>query len=355
MSALAAVAGDTDRLPINVLFSEVGIDWRPISYWAEFLIQFGHSWPASAPGRRRIALISMPSDSAAAGLIALGALVRDLASDSATNVTGHYDALLRHARQYIKNCRDCDMRCQPESKRCGYFSEATGLVRDKNNKAYRISEATDFKNKQLVLSIDRGTWTVWPKRALDLQIDGHPRPRLINAAGALPADAYASIVTGAKICPKTIRESYSGLCFAGRSAGEAASRKACASIRFRCNDIDYDLPELLTIQGWAPSSSVSRMSFFNARTEVADTNAISPALVIADGDSSFLKVLARTEFQQSDVIGVFHRTIDRDSLELLGNRMIGLRQWYTEDSASINQTQAAPRGIEALILSRRAG
>ena len=57
-----------------------------------------------------------------------------------------------------------------------------------------------------------------------------------------------------------------------------------------------------------------------------DTNAISPALVIADGDASFLKVLARTEFQHSDIIGVFHRTIDRDRLELLGNRMIGLRQ-----------------------------
>ena len=64
----------------------------------------------------------MPCDSAAAGLVALGALIRDLGSDSTTNVGGHYDALLRYARQYIKSCRDCDMRCHPELKRCGYSS-----------------------------------------------------------------------------------------------------------------------------------------------------------------------------------------------------------------------------------------
>lgn len=97
------------------------------------------------------------------------------------------------------------------------------------------------------------------------------------------------------------------------------------------------------------------MSFFNSRTEQFDNHAFSPALVIADGDACFLKVLARAEFQQSDVIGVIHRTIDRDSLELVGNRMIGLRQWYVEDSETVGRMPTAPPGIDTLVLNRRIG
>jgi hypothetical protein len=231
------VASGDIRQPMTALFSEAGLDWRPISRWAEFLIQLGYRWPIATPGQRRIALVSMPCDSAAAGLIALGALIRDLRNNTATNVGGHYDALLRYARQYIKSCRNCDMRCKPELKRCGYSSEATGLVRDKNKKLYRISESTDFEHRRLVVAIERGTWAVWPKRATDLQIDGQPRPRLISAAGVLPAHAYTAIINGAVIYPDNLRESHSGLCLAGRVAGEIASQKAFASVRFRFANI----------------------------------------------------------------------------------------------------------------------
>jgi hypothetical protein len=268
---------------MTILLSEGGLEWRPISRWAEFLIQFGYRWPVASSGQRRIALVSMPCDSAATGLIALGALIRDLGNSIATNVGGHYDALLRFARQYIKSCRDCDMRCHPELKRCGYSREATGLVRDKNKKRYCISESTDFAHGRLAITIERGTWAVWPKRAIDLRIDGQPPLRLVRATGTLPGHAYAAIVDGATIFPDNLRESYSGLCLAGRAAGATASQIAYASIRFRCGGIEYGLPDPLTIHGWSSSTAVSRMSFFNARTEQLDTDASLPALVIADG------------------------------------------------------------------------
>jgi len=66
-------------------------------------------------------------------------------------------------------------------------------------------------------------------------------------------------------------------------------------------------------------------------------------LVIADGDASFLRVLNRPEFQRSDVIGVFHRTCDRDNLELLGNRITDLRQWYVDDAETLGAMPRAPR------------
>jgi hypothetical protein len=106
----------------------------------------------------------MPCDSVAAGLIALGTLIRDLGRKTATNVDDHYDAMLRYARQYIECCRDCDVRCHPKQRRCGYTSEATGLLRYKGRKLLRILDKTKVADQDvLVLSREGGTWTVFKK------------------------------------------------------------------------------------------------------------------------------------------------------------------------------------------------
>jgi hypothetical protein len=76
-------------------------------------------------------------------------------------------------------------------------------------------------------------------------------------------------------------------------------------------------------------------------------------LVVADGDVSFLKVLDDSEFQRSDVIGVIQRTLERDSLESVGNRMLGLHQWYAEDIELMDQFRNIPVGISLAILRRR--
>src|SRR5262249_19260706 len=161
-------------------------------------------------GQRRIALVSMPCDSPAAYLIGLGSLIRDLGSPAATNVSGHYDALLRHARQYLNHCRSCESRCSPDLKGCGYAAEASGLLRDKDGKVYEISSSTDFKFKKMVVVIRNGTWQVWPQRALDLQIKGQPPARLTHSTGALAQEPYVAIVPGAEIVSANLRESFSG-------------------------------------------------------------------------------------------------------------------------------------------------
>jgi hypothetical protein len=339
---------------MTTLFSELNSDWIPIPEWANFLIRLGYAWPrSSSQAQRRIAVLSMPCDSAGAYLTALGSLIRDLCSATATNVTSHYDSLLRHARQYLGSCRECDNRCDPESKRCGYAGQAIGVLRNKDEKLYPISTATDFASNRLVVCIENGTWQVWPKRALDLQIKGEPRPRLAGSVGALVQDPYLALVPGAKIVNANLRESYSGLCVAGRSAGETASREVCTSIRFRKDGVEYTLPQLLTIQGWSDATAISRISFFNCRTDQFDSHAQTPSLVVADGDASFLKVLTRSEFQSSDIIGVVHRTIDRERLEAVGLKIAGLRQWYVEDAETSSMLPPVPRGISAIVFSRR--
>ena len=114
-----------------------------------------------------------------------------------------------------------------------------------------------------------------------------------------------------------------------------------------------DLASLLTIQAWSPERTVSRVTFFNARTERYDRYVAAPSLIVADGDVSFLKVLARPELQATDVIGVIHRTIDRDALEAVGNRMFGLRQWYGDDPEFMQTFPRFPPGISVCVLHRR--
>ena len=295
----------------------------------------------------------MPCDSAGAGLVALGAMIRDLSSPNADDVHGHYDALRRYARQYLESCRICDMRCEPELKGCGYTSEATGRVRYMGGHLYIVSEKTDFIAGNIWFFGQGVNRWLNPRYATDWQIDGEPPPQLIDHMRALPEQVYTAIVDGAQVIPDNLRRSFSGLCLAGRVAGQAATREAYASIRFRVGDIEYGLPDLLTVYGWHQCSEVSRITFFNARTQQIDRGAYAPALVVADGDVSFLRVLDRSEFQRSDVIGVISRAIERDNLEAVGNRMLGLRQWYAEDTELTGHLPALPKGISIAILRRR--
>jgi len=53
------------------------------------------------------------------------------------------------------------------------------------------------------------------------------------------------------------------------------------------------------------------------------------------------------------VIGIVPRTLDRERLEAIGNRMQGLSQWYVEDSELAARNAGAPRGITLSILRQR--
>jgi len=335
-------------------FSEGNHEWRPIPRWAEFLVRLGYGWPKES-GARRVGLVSMPCDSPAAGLIALGALIRDLADPNANDLGAHYMALLRFARQFLQSCRDCKVRCDPELKECGYFAESTGLLRHKDGDRYRVTGTPDTTawGDAIKCSNDRETRWLLAAYAADWRIDGEPALQQHGEASALIPRAYAQIVQDAQVIPANLTHSFSGLCLAGRVRGEASTRDICSSIRLHTADSDYNLVDLLTIHGWSTSSSVSRMSFYNSRTERFDRYGCVPTLVVSDGDTSFLRVLGQKQFQRSDVIGVVHRTLERDLLEVVGNRMADLLQWYEEDKDLSEQLSSAPTGITVSVLRQK--
>ncbi len=295
----------------------------------------------------------MPCDSAGAGLVSLGAMIRGLGNPNANDVGGHYEALMRYARQYLESCRHCDMRCDPDIKGCGYAMEVSGRVRYKGENLYTVSGRTDLTKRDIWFfgqGVDR--W-LNPRLAIDWQIEGEPLPELTSETGAIAEHVYDTIVEGAQIISTNLKRSFSGLCLAGRVAGKAASREVFESVRFRIAGTEYSLPNLLTVYEWNRSTEISRMTFFNTRTEELDRDPYEPTLIVADGDASFLKVLDDSEFQRSDVIAVIQRTIERDSLESIGNRLLGLRQWYTEDAELMDQAGSLPVGISIAILRRR--
>lgn len=299
----------------------------------------------------------MPCDSAAAGLVALGAMIRDLCDPLANDVDGHYDRLLRYARQYLHSCRPCELKCNPELARCGYSKEATGLLRSPllPHRTFQISDETNFEERQIAWIQRDGQNSCLvkqrPQHTTDYHIDDEPPPQWNTAEGELPAHLY-HFIGAAPFHPDNFRKSYSGLCLAGRTGGGNASREICASVRFCDGSGEHGLEDLITIHGWS-DRNISRVSFFNARTGVFDRYVEAPRLVVADGDASFLKIASQTEFHRSDIVGVIHRIMERERLDALGNKMSALRQWYEPDEDMLLGLPEVPRGMSISILKRR--
>lgn len=344
----------------GIYFSEGKRHWHPIPAWVRFLIDFGYKWPRTNPRPRRIALISMPCDSPAAGLISLGAMARDLSDPQANDVDGHYDKLLNYARQFLHSCEPCDLKCHPEIKHCGYAKEAKGKLRSPllPQGTVTISGKTDFEQRQIKWVQRDGhrnhvLVTPTPHHAKYYHIDGEPPCQWNDVGGELPRSPYQSLFDGVTIIPENLRRSYSGLCFAGRITGESASKGVCEQIRLTDGNCTYSLKQLLAIHDWS-NSQVSRMAYFNARTQKLDRNATTPTLVVADGDVAFLRACDHPEFQSCDVIGVVHRTMEYDRLEAVGIKMLP-SLWFASDTDTLYELPSSPKGISIAVLKGRNG
>jgi hypothetical protein len=335
-------------------FSEAGGDWRAVPEWASFLIRFGYAWRVTSRARR-IALLTLPCDSAAAGLISLGALVRDLCDPAANDESNHFLALSRFTRQYVDSCRTCNIRCDPSEKGCGYSERASGIVRDRDGRRYRVTDSIDHATygSSILCVREEVTTYLLSSYAKHWTIDGQPRINTDTRGASLDAAPYQHIIDGAKPLLKNLSRSFSGLCLAGRSRGESSSRDMMGSIRFNCGGLEHGLADLLTIDDWSSCNPVSRVSFYNSRTRRMDRFGCSPSLVVADGDSGFLRALDERRFDNSDVIGVVERTLEHDRLESVGNKMTTLRRWYEVDTESARLGGPAPYGITVTILVRR--
>jgi hypothetical protein len=307
-----------------VEFSESNDQWRPVPSWARFLLRFGFACVATQRKGRRISVISMPCESAAAGLVSLGAMRRRLSLEDANDRAAHFERIQRLA---AKPSRDAFLRHKEYRGR--FFVEGKdchGFIRvcREDLDCSRLSNKTKFK-----------ATIILPNTATDWHFDGEAPVQTAHGAELPHRQIYDSILLDPPVFRGNLTRSDSWLCLAGRVSGESASKNVFGAIRVKKADEVADLSQLLSIQDWAPRNA-SRVNFFNTRTARIDRNTGLTRLVVADGDAAFLKVLDSSEFSSSDVVGVIHRAVARESLEAVGFKLSSLTQWYEpEDDQGI--------------------
>jgi len=316
-------------------FSEADNAWRTVPEWVTFLIELGYRWMATHDASRRLALISLPTDSAAAGLLTLGLMRKCMELDDANDVGAHHQRLVELART-----RPTDVVLR-HLKRPGRFV-FDGFNANGDPMVRKLKD----RNRQRV-NIHRST-------AMNWRLDDEAPVAIIEGQQVPNAQFYKQLIAeGGEIRAANLSESHSNVCLAGRATGEAPTKCWMTDIRFRDNGYEVDLSQLLTVQNWTPGT-ISRVRFYNARTETFDRESGTPQVVVADGDKSFLKILSTKEFEDCDVIGVMHRTMEREKLEAVGTKLASLRQWYRPDDSLLASLSDIPRGITTSVLRRGA-
>ena len=312
-------------------FSEANSPWRPVPEWVTFLIEFGYRWMTTHDQSRRLALISMPTDSAAAGLITLGLMRKFMEFDDANDIGAHHQRLVELARTHPK---DIVLR---HIKRSGRF----------------VFEGFDANGDPMVRKQKSSQrWNIPRSTAMNWRIDSEAPVTVVEGQQVPNAQFYEQLIAeGGDIKSANLSESHSNICLVGRAAGEASTKDWMTDIRFRKNGCAADLSQLLTVQNWM-SGTISRVRFYNARTERFDRDSGTLQVVVVDGDAAFLKILSGKAFQDCDIIGVIHRTMERERLEAVGTKLANLCQWYHPNGTFVDSLPAIPRGITLSVLQR---
>jgi hypothetical protein len=316
-------------------FCETDGPWQQLPKWINFLINFGLVAGEVEPDTRRISVVSLPWDSAGAGLIALGAMRYRLSLNDADDCSSHF----RHLQ--LLPTQEPPIYLRHEKYR-GRFVVAR---RDEQDRLWvkRVVSATKQDGPPETV--------IFPWNSFAWKIEGEAPVQVLSGA-KLPYASFYEAISASAILPCNLTRSDSGLCLAGRVTGEAAFHQMLASIRFRMGEQFVDLSRLLTLC-YESDQTVSRLAFFNTRTGHLSRRIGSPRLVIADGDVAFLRVIESDQFRNSDVVGVIHRTLERDRLELLGYKLADLVQWYAPDTGRYYKLRGAQAGITIASLKQR--
>ena len=309
-------------------FSDANSSYEYIPEWVKYMLMFGYRWSKSDGFKRRIALISMPCDSAGAGLITLGALLKYLEDPFANDLAAHS----------IRVQNECEPLVHPRypKKRFRYI----GKNEDDQDIMQEIisSRKTSFNGPaQHTLHIK------------DVGFEGEPFPE-VSDGNELPYRFIYENITGSDgvILQDNLRKTYSAVCLATRKSGMSMTRLIMESIVFHLGSISASLDQLIAIHEWS-REKISRTSLYNSRTEEMDRQSVVPKLIVADGDGAFLDAIDKPLFLKSDFIAVIDRTTQRYRLEDIMNKMENMTSRYTREERIPDELQACPTGIHLAI------
>lgn len=323
--------------------------------WVNFFLALGESWPAADNTTRRIAAVSMPCDSAAFGLVTLGALIADLRDPTATDKATHYANLIKYARA-----------AQMASRLGSGSPEAAananpGKLREVGSTGRQLKAVIEKRGSDEILFSERpGRGMNGPIRGLITEANSlrfYPADGFAPSAGstgtAIDAEAYACVANPDDFVDANLGQSFSGLCLVSRGMGSTATRSAVESTGFSCHGCERKLSDLMAVADWRPRDAVSRCQLYNTRLQRLNKPDIPPRLAVADGDSALIAALDNQTFAQSDIIAIFDRCHERERLDQLAYKISSLKQWYERDWELEGSLPTPPTGVELLILRRK--
>lgn len=327
--------------------------------WAAAVLGLGYRWARTGGAPRRIGLLSMPCDSEAAGLIALGALRRDLESRNVNYEEAYFEVLLRACRERAAPQKSrfqttdehlWDVRNTTEGTRWRFagHSDDQGFITLKST-TYR----PEIRRKGKVIANPNSACTsfIFRRNALNWQLRNGSLPQLPAGGTALASSVYNAIPgCCGTVWEANLSQSHDGLVLVGRGAArESVYMRKFIESGFALGEKRYSLAELLTLHH-DDQNRIRRLRFLNEQAHQDDTlHAVQ--LVVADGISGLLQAIDLFPF--SDIIGICNRDAPPEAVRQLRERLSEISRYYSDTDPGSVLTEQLPAKILLRLLQRR--
>lgn len=273
----------------------------------------------------------MPCDSPGAGMVALGAVRRDLEDKSANNSEGHFEYLNRLRNNLSEDERENNYLLDSKRKKWIFTSDDNEygmIVRAKNG---------------------NGTATIIPAYSSSYRLHTDPPVVENNDKQKLNLEDYQLIPEcSGTILQDNLSMSYSGILYIGKATGkDSIYVTEFYNIKFKNGKRVVSLGQLLTLRR-SMFSPISRLNFCNLGS--IDEQSQHYYLVVADGCQAFEKAI--NHFKASDIIGVCSRSESAESADSLVSKITAIKRFYNEVSESMN-FHIRGKSIGLSILERR--
>lgn len=310
--------------------SENKYTWLPMPQWVRFLLDYGYYWPPHDPNKRKITFISMPCDSIAAGLITLGNMRRLLEETDANDMNCHFQKILSTQNSLYKG------------KEANYRFTGKKSIENINGEKIFCYWVKNSKKgaREVIHSQNAFLWN----------ISGEPPVQIQTGERIENISFYNELFESGVIHTNNLSKSYSSLCLAGRIHGKQETWSMMKNFRFKTSlDLVTSLDTLLTVFDWN-KSHISRVLFYNSRTDLFDRTPLALKLIVADGFDALNRLFSKEEAKGSDIICVFNRLQERYKLTNISEFIHSLLERFERKTLF---SAPPPRGILTLTLERR--
>lgn len=331
---------DSDPSPTEILVAEGDGGFVRAPYWVKWLLGVGRHFAVASGRPRSILLIGMPCESAAVGLVSVGAVARRMAESGANDLENHGRQM---RERFLRGERVVYRHRNPKARLYrGTFIIAEWLAND----MVAFVSANGASHSRVLQPIHGlQEWHVDGQLPLETPgaTEGLAHLGLyVQLAGGMPA-----------LSDSHLKQTESCLCLAAHVQGATKTFACLDTVMIRNRTEKASLAELTTVEAWN-NARVSRMVLWNTRTDALDRDPVAPKLLVAHGAEALTQRSAHLDarFTDADIVCVFDATMERDNTEQLNAWVDERRFSYTVRTRSevAQLVGTVPTGIAVLLL-----